>query len=428
MNALLEVLKLKMEVETLKKLLEVQETSVIEQSLRLEQSNKELINTTVSRDYLNNVINSMIDMVVVIDTDFRINTVNSATSVLLEYGIDDIMGMPLSYICPDTSVWEIGAAEIFLGGRASNIETFYETRTGKKIPVILSISVLQGSSHEQNTAVIVAKDVTEHKQAEQQLKDYAEKIHRGSEDLNMFLQIASHDLQEPLRKVQTLGDRLQMKFGPQIGVEGSLYLNRMQNAAGRMQSLLNGLVLFSRITIKERNLKPVNLKEITLEVVSELKNSIERCGAVINISELPVIEADSFQIRQLTHNLITNALKFRKKDERLLVNIYGDYIQGNGGHSGEERNNGEMYQFTIEDNGIGFDEKYLDRIFVIFERLHNDEEYDGIGIGLAICRKIAELHEGAITVSSRPGRGSKFLITLPMRQSNGNGGADAHKE
>jgi light-regulated signal transduction histidine kinase (bacteriophytochrome) len=233
-------------------------------------------------------------------------------------------------------------------------------------------------------------------------------------ELQQFASIASHDLQEPLRKIQAFGNRLKEKSGEALSDQGHDYLERMQNAAGRMQTLIDDLLTLSRITTRARPFVPVNLAQVVQEVLSDLEVRIQETEGRVEVGDLPTIDADPVQMRQLLQNLIGNALKFHRDEEQPIVRIYSQLFVSQETQSAEDSVSAELYQIIVEDNGIGFEEKYLDRIFNVFQRLHSRSEYEGTGMGLAICRKIAERHGGSITAKSTPGQGSKFIVTLPI--------------
>ncbi|MDV2991346.1 MAG: Sensor histidine kinase RcsC [Chroococcidiopsis sp. SAG 2025] len=245
---------------------------------------------------------------------------------------------------------------------------------------------------------------------------YSQELARSNAELQQFASIASHDLQEPLRKIQAFGNRLQEKYGEVLSEQGADYIRRMQNAAQRMQILIDDLLVFSRITTRAQPFVVVNLAKVAKEVLSDLEVSIQQTEAHVELSELPTIHADPLQMRQLLQNLIGNALKFRRKNKLPRVKIYSQIID-NREQLTENSLNTHLCQITVEDNGIGFDQKYCDRIFQVFQRLHGRSEYEGTGIGLAICRKIAERHGGSITAESTPSQGAKFIVTLPVHQS-----------
>lgn len=257
-------------------------------------------------------------------------------------------------------------------------------------------------------------EVSERKRAEEELRFYMAKLERSNRELEDFAFVASHDLQEPLRKVQAFGDRLKAVCSNELSEKAANYLDRMQSAAGRMQTLIKDLLTFSRVTSKAQPFVHVDMNKVVQEVISDLEVLIEKLKATIRLGILQDIEADPLQMRQLFQNLIGNALKFHKEDESPVIKISSAIINGRrlGAKSDQV-----FCQIIIEDNGIGFDEKYADKIFAVFQRLHGRSEYEGTGLGLAVCRKIVERHSGTIAAESTPGKGSKFIITLPVIQN-----------
>ncbi len=260
-------------------------------------------------------------------------------------------------------------------------------------------------------------EVEQRRLAEAELRRSSQRLEVSNRELQDFASVASHDLQEPLRKIQAFGDRLRVKCAPGFTSDGLDYLDRMQNAAGRMQGLINDLLTFSRVTTKARPFVATDLAEVARGVIGDLEARIEQTGGAVAVSDLPEIDADAIQMRQLLQNLIGNGLKFSRAGVAPRVEVRGRIVPGaNGGAPTHgAANHAEKFELTVADNGIGFDEKYLDRIFTVFQRLHGRSEYEGTGIGLAVCRKIAERHGGGITATSRPGEGSTFVVTLPRR-------------
>lgn len=258
-------------------------------------------------------------------------------------------------------------------------------------------------------AVLVFKDITERRRAESTLAQRADELTRSNAELEQFAFVASHDLQEPLRKIQAFGDRLKLKCADILPTESQDYLERMQSAAARMRTLISDLLAFSRAIRSTEPFVPVELGVVAREVIGDLEVRIEKSGAKVEVDELPTIEADPMQMRQLLLNLIGNALKFQPPDAKPEVKIQGRVLKS---VAGEER-----AEITVQDNGIGFDEKYLDKIFAVFQRLHGRNEYEGTGVGLAVCRRIVDRHHGTINARSKPGKGAKFIVTLPTRQS-----------
>jgi signal transduction histidine kinase len=248
-----------------------------------------------------------------------------------------------------------------------------------------------------------------------ELNELNTELERSNRELQDFAFVASHDLQEPLRKIQAFGDRLRTVQGPKLDDQGRDYLDRMSNAAGRMHTLINDLLGYSRVTTKAQPFRPTNLKSIASGVLDDLEARIEETGGKVVVGDLPTIDADELQMRQLLQNLIANALKFRKPDLPPTVEIACEFPKDVAAGS-EAMRNGSV-RILVKDDGIGFDEKYLDRIFTPFQRLHGRGEYDGTGIGLAVCRKIVERHGGTLTATSAVGKGSTFIATLPIKQN-----------
>ncbi|MFT4586768.1 MAG: PAS domain S-box-containing protein [Candidatus Binatia bacterium] len=239
------------------------------------------------------------------------------------------------------------------------------------------------------------------------LREGNEELGRANAELQDFAYIASHDLQEPLRKIQSFSARINDKFSANIPEQGQDYLTRMNNAANRMSGLISDLLELSRITTKANPFSSVDLNAVAREVVSDLEARIEQTGGRVDLGGLPTIEGDRTQLRQLLQNLISNALKFHRPDTPPVVTVRA-----------ESRDADASVRICVKDNGIGFDEKYASRIFTVFQRLHGKSAYEGTGIGLAICRKVVERHRGDITANSAPGEGATFLITLPVNQAD----------
>jgi signal transduction histidine kinase len=239
--------------------------------------------------------------------------------------------------------------------------------------------------------------------ANSSLERRAAELARSNEELDQFASIASHDLQEPLRKVRTFTQQLAVMESDHVSEKGREYLQRANAAAERMQRLIEDLLKFSRVSTQGRPFTRVNLNEVARGVLSDLETQISDAGAVVRLGQLPVIEADALQMQQLLQNLISNAVKFRKEGVTPEVEVTGGVDAGTA-------------RITVKDNGIGFEPRYNLRIFRVFERLHGRSEYAGTGIGLALCRKIADRHGGTIEADSEPGQGSTFTVALPLEQ------------
>jgi PAS domain S-box-containing protein len=249
--------------------------------------------------------------------------------------------------------------------------------------------------------------------SEEKLRESTAQLERSNRELQDFAYVASHDLQEPLRKIIVFGERLKEKAADRLEAETLDYLQRMQKAASRMQNLINDLLTFSRVTTKAQPFKQVNLARLAEEVAEDLEGRIEITKGRVELGNLPVIDAEPLQMRQLIQNLIGNALKFRRPDAPPVVKIDAKIYSGVLPEAPANIAAQSLCELTVSDNGIGFDEKYLDRIFNVFQRLHTRNEYEGTGMGLAIARKIVIYHGGHITAKSAPDKGATFIVNLP---------------
>ena len=230
-------------------------------------------------------------------------------------------------------------------------------------------------------------------------------LERSNRELQDFAGIASHDLQEPLRKIQSFGERLATRSGDAFDAESRDYLARMQDAATRMQSLIQDLLAWSRVRSRSEEPVRVDLNRIATDVVADLETAIEAGSGTVIVEDLPTIDASPLQMRQLFQNLIANGLKFRRDGISPEVRVSSTRLK-------------DTWQLRVSDNGIGFDDKYAERIFAPFERLHGHSAYEGTGMGLAICRRIVERHGGTLTAHGEPGVGATFEIKLPAKAAN----------
>lgn len=388
---------------------------------KLEQSRSEL---AVAKSYAENIMDSMVDFVVVVNMDLTIRRVNPATLKLSGYREDELIGKSVNMLTADRPYSERSVGFLRKKGFVHDLTQLNRCKDGSVIPISMSMCIIKDESGAETGIVCVGKDITEMIKAREEIERSNRLLRQSNRELQDFAYVASHDLQEPLRKVQAFGDRLQKKFADQLSDEGSDYISRMRDAAIRMQKLINDLLTFSRVTSKAQPFQIVDVKKIAGEVVSDLEVRIEQTNGKVEIGELPAIDADAVQIRQLLQNLIGNALKFHRPDETPSIKIYAEAPEHTGGSftfEGEEvetvGNSDQTCTIVVEDNGIGFEEKYLEKIFTVFQRLHGRTEYEGSGIGLAVCRKIVERHNGSITARSEPNKGSTFLVTLPIAQN-----------
>jgi len=281
--------------------------------------------------------------------------------------------------------------------------------------LVVVVLVLEGLFVVNPAILKIQQFMRDMSRSHEDLKFYAKKLERSNKELQDFASVASHDLQEPLRKIHAFSDRLRSRCAPALDDAGRDYLDRIQNAAGRMHTLINDLLTYARVATKAQPFVPADLVSITREVVSDLEARIEQVNGRVEVGELPSVEADPLQVRQLMQNLIGNSLKYHRPDVPPVVSICSHHLTECASPT-QNAPSGLYCQILVEDNGIGFDEIYAEKIFTIFQRLHGRTEYEGTGVGLAVCRKIVERHGGTITARSTPGKGSTFTVTLPIRQ------------
>jgi PAS domain S-box-containing protein len=364
---------------------------------------------------------------VLIDRTGRMIFVNHHVEKLFGYRREELIGQPEEFLLPPRFRSEIPQtrANYFENPQTRSLgagrEIFGLRKDGREFPVEIGLTPLQTRLGMLVLAAI--NDLTERRrqqeeqalrralgELEERVQKRTAELARSNAELEQFAYIASHDLQEPLRKIQAFGALLTASADATLDDKGRMYVERMRDAAQRLQLLVNDLLEFARVTFQGRPFVAVDLARVAREVVSDLENRISITGGRVEIGELPSLEGDPMQVRQLLQNLIGNALKFHRVGVPPIVVVRSCSLV-----NGDAR----QCEITVQDNGIGFEEKYRDRIFAPFQRLHGRSEYEGTGMGLAICRKIVERHGGAITASSTPGQGSTFLVTLPLQHARG---------
>jgi len=283
------------------------------------------------------------------------------------------------------------------------IEAVGIRKNGTEFPLELSLATWR--TQERVFFTIIARDITERKQAEKALEQKAQELARSNAELEQFAYVASHDLQEPLRMIRSYLQLLERRYKEQLDSDANEFIWFAVDGATRMQTLINDLLAYSRVTTRARPFEPADCSTILDFVLTDLKVAIEESDAVVTHDPLPTIIADETQLKQLFQNLVGNGLKFHQEGARPEI------------HVGAERQ-GNWWTFSVHDNGIGIDHKYFEHVFAIFQRLHSRDEYPGTGIGLAVCKKIVERHGGRIWVESEPGQGSTFYFTIPDREES----------
>ncbi|HLZ89050.1 MAG TPA: response regulator [Puia sp.] len=357
--------------------------------------------------------------------DVQMPNLNGFETASLIYERERLRHIPIIFITANN----YGEENLFKGYRAGAVDYIYKPVNPELLRVKVSIFVdlyrknQRLIAQEQKLVAInrsLEMEVSERKASEEkvtelnkQLLENISRLETANKDLDLFAFMASHDLQAPLRKIRMFSDRLLASTDNNFGKEGKLYLTRIQEVSKRMQELINDILRFSKISVEKQNFEEVDLNGVVGEVLSELEGVIREKDALVTVDRLPVLPASTVLMGPLFSNLISNSLKYSKKKEPPQIRIRyeeGPAIASAGGREPETRY-GRIY---IEDNGIGFDQKYAEQIFDMFRRLHSNAEYEGTGIGLALCKKIVEMHKGFISALGRPGEGAVFIVSLPL--------------
>lgn len=367
---------------------------------------------------LSAIFDHAIDGIITINSVGTVESMNPAAARLFGYEPLEVLGQNVKMLMPEPdrtnhdkyleNYHQTGDKKIIGIGR----EVSGRKKDGTKFPLYLSVTEIHFEGKQIFSGII--HDISELKLSREKLRRYAAELERSNRELQDFAYVSSHDLQEPLRKIQAFGDRLLEKESANLSEPGQEYLTRMLNAAARMQRLINDLLSFSRISTKSRDFKPVDLNLVLKEVLSDVELLIERSGAEVESGTLPTIDGDYTQLAQVFQNLISNAIKFSNQGEKPHIKVSAKMVLEQAHMTGTPGD--EKVQLMFEDSGIGFDQKYADRIFHIFQRLEG-QKFEGSGIGLAICKRVANRHGGDIRAESTLGKGTTFFLTLSKRQT-----------
>ena len=344
--------------------------------------------------------------------DVQMPDMNGFETASLIYEREKLRHIPIIFITAHNQ----GEERMYEGYKMGGVDFIYKPINSELLRYKVSVFVeLYQKTHQllnHERKLLAANRSLEKEVEERKLKE--EKIHLLNEqllenniqlkstieELDRFAYVASHDLQEPLRKILVFSDKLQTKYKDSLDAEVAQSLEKIAKASARMQSLINDLLKFSRQTTVNEDFVSISLNPLLQDVIADLEVEIEKSSALISLDTLPEIWGVPSQIRQLFQNLLSNALKFRKKDEPPVIRIYS-----------EPWNNSS--RIIVQDNGIGFDPRYTEEIFMVFKRLHSYHEFEGTGVGLSICKKIIDKHNGSIRAESKIGEGSKFIIEFP---------------
>ncbi|RPI30110.1 MAG: PAS domain S-box protein [Chloroflexota bacterium] len=344
-------------------------------------------------------------LIIIRKKDGLIIDVNTSFEKIFEYSREEAIGKTAQELglFSDPSAHQALMGKIRQEQTLQEVEVEVQALSGQVRQVTLSTETLD--IHGEACTLTIVHDITARKNAEKIQANYAHKLERSNQELQEFAYVASHDLQEPLRKVSAFGKSLNQMLQDKLSDDEREHFERLLKAATRMQDMINDLLELSRVTTQGKPFQKVELCQVAEEVVSDLDVRISNANGRVEIGDLPIVEADQIQMERLLMNLIGNALKYHREDVPPVIRVSGDRIRVKGS---------EWVEIRVEDNGIGFDMEFLGRIFQPFQRLHGRSQYEGTGMGLAICKKIAERHGGSITARSEPGKGSIFIVTLPV--------------
>jgi signal transduction histidine kinase len=389
----------------------------------LEPDGYELVKATSGRQALK-ILLTELDFALIL-MDVKMPNLSGFETAALIYEREKLRHIPIVFITANT----YGEENMFKGYRMGAVDYIYKPinpellRTKVSVFIDLYTKNHQLIAHEQKLIAInknLENEVKERKASEENAKELNRKLlenidrlESANKDLDRFAFMSSHDLQEPLRKIRTFSDLLYSKYQDIFDEDATRYFSRIQKAAERMQTLIKDILEFSKISNDRSAFVNTDLNTVVDEVLSDYESTIQKEKASVNVQPLPSLQVNPGLMRPLFSNLIGNALKYRKKNTSSLINIYA--LQEANTVNGKEKNGGKYCRIYVEDNGIGFDQKFAEEIFDMFVRLHGNKEYEGTGIGLALCKQIVEHHQGYISALSKENEGSTFIISLPVQ-------------
>jgi PAS domain S-box-containing protein len=349
--------------------------------------------------YNRSLLEASLDPLVTIAPDGKITDVNKATEQVTGFTRQELVGTDFSDYFTDPQKARASYQQVYREGSVQDYELNVRHRDGHITPVVYNASLYRDEAGNAMGVFAAARDITERKRAEEALKQYSAELARSNADLQQFAYVASHDLQEPLRMVASYTQLLARRYKGKLDADADDFIAFAVDGAHRMKNLINDLLAYSRVGTRGKQFASTNCEAVLQEVIENLQTAIEESSAAVTYDPLPEVWADASQLVQVFQNLIGNALKFHGRQPPRV-------------HIASESQDGH-WRFVVRDNGIGIEPQYLERIFVIFQRLHTHAEYPGAGMGLAIAKKIVERHGGRIWVESKRGEGSTFYFTIP---------------
>jgi PAS domain S-box-containing protein len=340
-----------------------------------------------------------------VDLQGRFLRVNRALGRILGYTPEDLVGRTVKEVShsADQGTTDAGRARMRAGELESvHVEKRYVRKDGETVWVDLTVALVRDGEGEPAYEIAVFDDITARKQADLALRSAHDELARSNAELEQFAYVASHDLQEPLRMVSSYTQLLGKRYADKLDGDAREFMAYVVDGAGRMKQLIEDLLAYSRVGTRGRDFRPVKLGMVFERAKLNLRSALEDCGGELTCDPLPTLEADETQLLQLLQNLIGNALKFRGRSP---TRVHLACVERE-----------QEFEFAVQDNGIGIEPQYFERIFMVFQRLHDKGQYPGTGIGLAICKKVVDRHGGRLWVSSTPGGGSTFYFTLPKKR------------
>jgi signal transduction histidine kinase len=363
--------------------------------------------------------------------DVQMPDINGFETATIIYEREILRNIPIIFI----TAHDYGEEYIFKGYKMGGVDYIYKPINPELLRVKVAVFVdlylknkqlIKQEQKLQEANKSLQKEIEERKATEEKIRTLNSQLLQNNahlkvvnEELDQFAYVASHDLQEPLRKIMVFSDKIMQRS--QQDPENEKYFKKIINSSRRMQSLINDLLNFSRHSMGPTDFKKIDLNELAREALSELEIEIEKSNAVVHIAKLPVVWAIPNLIQQLFYNLVNNAIKFRKKTVTPVIHIQAEKMNASEwGRLTGSSNGSNYYRISVSDNGIGFDDKYAREIFMVFKRLHSYHEFEGTGVGLSICKKIIEKHNGFIEAKSTADKGSTFYFGLPEKQEEAN--------
>lgn len=406
-------------------LVDDREDNLLSMETILEPDGYELIKARSGREALKILLNEF-DFALIL-MDVKMPNLNGFETAALIYEREKLKHIPIVFITANN----YGEENMFKGYRTGAVDYIYKPinsdllRTKVSVFIDLYTKNHQLMAQEQKLLAInksLENEINERKISEEKVKELnrrllenIDELESANKELDRFAFMSSHDLQEPLRKIRTFSDLLYSKYKDIFDEDATRYINRIQKSAERMQALIKDILEFSKVSSDKNKFVNTDLNLVVEDVLSDIEPEVVDKKAKINLRILPSLDVNPGLMRPLFSNLIGNAIKYRRKDVDPIINIYADQEKATTPGELIDSGNRKFWRIYVEDNGIGFDQKYAEQIFNMFVRLHGNSEYEGTGIGLALCKQIVDKHEGFISVLSKENTGSTFIVSLPVQ-------------